>query len=145
MNPAMLRKMAGLSLESGGCIKFDLKAWDERLHIALCGVSNKTTLRNFATLAELTRSRPEPPPLIAGTLLVPGYIDEEEIGKIAAFIAKLNPRIPYSLLAFHPQFMMKDLPTTCRKHAETCLEAARSAGLERVHVGNIPLLTRADY
>jgi pyruvate formate lyase activating enzyme len=145
MNPAMLRTMARLSLESGGCIKFDLKAWDERLHTALCGVSNRRTLENFALLAGLTRSRREPPPLIASTLLVPGYINAEEIGAIASYIAKLNPEIPYSLLAFHPQFMMDDLPVTCRSHAEECLEAARAAGLKRVRVGNADLLIRSQY
>jgi pyruvate formate lyase activating enzyme len=76
---------------------------------------------------------------------VPGYIDEEEIRNIAAFIAGLNPEIPYSLLAFHPQFMMDDLPVTSRSHAENCLEAARSAGLKHVHVGNIHLLDKRDY
>lgn len=145
MNPAMLRKMASLSLESGGCIKFDLKAWDECLHIALCGVSNKRTLENFALLADLTRSRREPPPLMASTLLVPGYIDKEEVDNIASFIAKLNPEIPYSLLGFHPQFMMDDLPATCRSHAEGCMDAALSAGLKRVHIGNIHLLAARNY
>jgi pyruvate formate lyase activating enzyme len=47
MAPGLMEKAAILSLESGGTIKFDLKAWDENLHIALCGVSNKQTLRNF--------------------------------------------------------------------------------------------------
>jgi pyruvate formate lyase activating enzyme len=145
MNPSMLGKMARLSLESGGCIKFDLKAWDERLHLALCGVSNRQTLKNFATLAEITRVRRDPAPLLASTLLVPGYIDDAEVGGIAAFIAKLSPDIPYSLLAFHPQFMMDDLPVTCRNHAESCLQAALSAGLKRVRLGNIHLLMTAGY
>jgi len=43
----LLRKAAELTLESGGCIKFDLKAWDENLNIALCGVSNRAALENF--------------------------------------------------------------------------------------------------
>jgi pyruvate formate lyase activating enzyme len=145
MNPAMLRKMAAISLESGGCIKFDLKAWNERLHMALCGISNRQTLENFTMLAELTRSRKEPPPLIASTLLVPGYIDEEEVGAIASFIAKLNPAIPYSLLAHHPQFLMEDLPTTSRNHAERCIKTAEAAGLKRVRVGNIHLLRDSGY
>ncbi|RJP69199.1 MAG: radical SAM protein [Candidatus Abyssobacteria bacterium SURF_17] len=145
MNPPLLKKMAKLSLESGGCIKFDLKAWDERLHIALCGVSNRQTLANFTALAEMTSSRQEPPPLVANTLLVPGYIDEAEVRNIASFIAELNPHIPYSLLAFHPQFMMEDLPVTSRRHAEACHEAALSAGLKRVRIGNIHLLTRDHY
>ena len=143
MHPSLLRQAAELSLRSGGCIKFDLKAWSEGLHIALCGVTNSRTLENFELLAGYTRERPSPPLLIASTLLIPGYIDSEEVAKIASFIAALNPEIPYSLLAFHPQFLMTDLPTTSRRLAYECLEAAREAGLKRVRIGNIHLLR--DY
>lgn len=143
MHPALLRQAAELSLVSGGCIKFDLKAWSEELHIALCGVSNKRTLENFRRLAEYARERPSPPFLIASTLLVPGYIDKEEVGKIAAFIGSLSPDIPYALLAFHPQFLMNDLPPTSRRHAQECLEEAKAQGLTNVRLGNLHLL--GDY
>ena len=140
MHPALLKQMAELSLNSGGCIKFDLKAWSEELHIALCQVSNKRTLENFQLLAQYISKRPSPPLLIASTLLIPGYIDEQEVSNIAAFIAALDPDIPYALLAFHPHFMMNDLPATSRRHAQECLEAAKAQGLRRVRVGNLHLL-----
>lgn len=133
-----------LALESGGCIKFDLKAWTEGVHIALCGVSNQRTLKNFKRLSQKIAERPQPPPLVASTLLVPGYVDEEEIREIARFIASLDRTIPYSLLAFHPQFFMKDLPTTSRKHAERCLDLAQEAGLKRVRLGNLHLLREGE-
>ena len=96
MHPALLKQAAEISLNSGGCIKFDLKAWDEGLHIALCGISNKRTLENF------------------------------------------------ELLAFAPQFRMRDLPTTSRRHAEECLAEAKAQGLRKVRVGNAHLLG-SDY
>jgi pyruvate formate lyase activating enzyme len=140
MNPKLLDKMAELSLQSGGCVKFDLKTWDPGLHFALCGVSNRWTLSNFERLVELIPQRPTPPFLIASTLMVPGYVDEREVGQIASFIASLDPDIPYSLLAFHPQFQMQDLPPTSRQQARKCLDAARSAGLRRIKIGNRHLL-----
>jgi len=143
MNPYFLEKMADLSLKSGGCIKFDLKAFDENLNIALCGVTNKRTLRNFEMLSEIAKTRPDPPFLIASTLLVPGYVDKEEVSKIAGFIASLDKDIPYALLGFHPQFLMTDLPTTSRIHAEQCKLAAERAGLRNVRIGNIHLLGNA--
>ena len=145
MNPGTLKEMARIALFSGGVIKFDLKAWDENLHRALSGVSNRQTLSNFALLAKLTRERPSPPLLVASTLLIPGYVDKEEVGKIASFIASLNPDIPYSLLAFYPQFRMDDLPTTSLRHAEEAMEAARKARLRKVHLGNAQLLRELDY
>jgi len=140
MHPALLKQMAELSLSSGGCIKFDLKAWSEQICIALCGVSNNRTLDNFRFLAGYTKRRPSPPLLVASTLLVPGYVGKEEIGAIATFISSLDPDIPYALLAFHPDFLMTDLPATYKQQAMECLEAARAAGLSRVRLGNIHLL-----
>jgi len=143
MNPGLLEEMAEISLQSGGCIKFDLKAWHEQLNVALCGVTNRQTLSNFKLLAKYSLERPEPPFLVASTLLVPGYVDRQEVAKIAEFIASLNPEIPYSLLAFYPHFHMKDLPTTSGKHAERCYKAAVDAGLKRVKIGNLHLLGNA--
>lgn len=140
MAPALLDRMMGLSLESGGCVKFDLKAFDRNLHRALCGVDNARTFENFAAAAGRIEERPDPPPLIASTLLVPGYVDAEEVAAIASFIAELDPTIPYSLLGFHGDFVMTDLPTTSRAQAQRCLDAAKAAGLKRVRIGNVHIL-----
>ena len=140
MSRRLLKKMTDSALESGGCIKIDLKAWDESLHLALTGVTNHQTLENFEWLARQASQRPKPPLQIASTLMVPGYIDGREISKIAEFIAALNPEIPYTLLGFHPDYHMSDLPPTSRKQARECLDAARQAGLKRLKVGNMHLL-----
>ncbi len=140
MNPTLLDRMMELAVSSGGCVKFDLKARDNNLHTALTGVRNQRTLENFARAATYIKRRPIPPVLIASTLLVPGYIDAEEVAAIARHIANLDPDIPYSLLGFHPQFYMSDLPLTPRHLADQCLNAAREAGLSNVRIGNLHLL-----
>jgi pyruvate formate lyase activating enzyme len=140
MHPKLLGAAVQYSLDTGGCIKFDLKAYDEELHIALTGISNRRTLENFARAARRFGEQPEPPLVIASTLLVPGYVDAEQVGKIARFIAALDPRIPYALLAFAPNFYMSDLPCTSVQHARAAEVAAREAGLVNVRVGNRHLL-----
>jgi pyruvate formate lyase activating enzyme len=144
MHPRFLERAVALSVESGGCIKFDLKAFDNHLHQALTGCSNARTLENFERAAARIPSRPSPPIVIASTLLVPGYVDAEEVGKIASFIANINPDIPYALLGFHPGYMIHDLPRTSIGHAEGALAAAEAAGLTNVRIGNRHLLSR-DY
>lgn len=141
-NPHLMDRAVRYALETGGCVKFDLKAFDKALHQVLTGASNRQTLENFARAAALARQRPDPPLVIAATLLVPGYVDAAQVGKIARFIADLDPDIPYTLLGFGPNFTMPDLPPTSVRHAEAALEAARAAGLRRVHVGNRHLLSR---
>lgn len=142
MNTALLDRMMAMAVKTGGLVKFDLKAWDDNLHMALTGSSNRRTLENFSRAAGFIDQRPEPPPLIANTLLVPGYIDENEISHIAKFIASVDPSVPYSLLAFHPQFHMADMPVTPIGMAEKCVVAARESGLQNVRLGNMHLFGR---
>lgn len=142
MHPRLLQRAVELSLESGGCIKFDLKAFNQALYRALTGCSNTRTLENFELAGSQIDSRPTPPLVVASTLLVPGYVDPVEVGKIARFIAKINPDIPYALLGFHPNFMIHDLPRTSVSHAQSALDAAKDAGLTNVRIGNRHLLSR---
>lgn len=141
LNSDRLDQMMEIALQSGGCVKFDLKAWDPVLHRVLTGVSNQATLDNFRRAAEKISERPVPPLLVASTLLVSGYIDPQEVAAIAEFIAGLNPDIPYNLLAFHPQFLMSDMPVTSKALAMECLQTARDGGLTRVRLGNEHLLS----
>jgi pyruvate formate lyase activating enzyme len=140
LHPDRLDQMMEIAIESGGCVKFDLKAWDPVLHRVLTGVSNQTTLDNFRGAAKKISERPVPPLLVASTLLVPGYIDPQEVAAIAEFIAGLNTDIPYNLLAFHPQFLMSDMRVTSKTLATNCIQAARDCGLTRVRLGNEHLL-----
>lgn len=139
MHPRLLDAALEISLCTGGCVKFDLKAFDEPLHVALTGVSNRRTLENFARAARRVGERPQPPPVVASTLLVPGYVAPDQVGQLARFIASYDPRIPYALLGFVPQFLMGDLLCTSRAHAAEAEAAARAAGLVNVHIGNRPL------
>jgi len=140
--PQLLKRAAELSLGSGGVVKFDLKAWTESLNLALCSVSNRGSLQNFRTIAhQFFGRRPDLPVVTASTLLVPGYVDAYEVSRLATFLAEIDQRIPYTLLAFYPCFVMNDLPTTSRRQAQDCLAAAKEAGLSCVRLGNLHLLS----
>jgi pyruvate formate lyase activating enzyme len=139
-NPRLVERAAEIALETGGNLKFDLKAFTPSLSIALSGVDNSRAYENFRMVYEkFYNKRPDLPVLTATTLLVPGYVDAVEIDGIARFIASLDRRIPYSLLVFHPDFAMRDLPITPIEQVKECLRAAERH-LDRVHVGNIQLL-----
>jgi pyruvate formate lyase activating enzyme len=139
-NPKLMDRAFHYSLQTGGCLKFDLKAYSETLHKTLTGVTNTQTLENIARLGAQTNQRRDPPLVIVSTLLVPGYISVDEVRRIARFIADINPEIPYSLLGFAPQFLMNDLPRTSVNHAEEAYHAACEEGLTRVRIGNRHLL-----
>jgi pyruvate formate lyase activating enzyme len=142
MDPGFLKPISEISLESGGGLKFDLKFHSRDLNKGICGASNDQAIRNFQSLAALNSDRRNPPFLRASTLLLPGYVDAEEITGIANTIAEVDPTIPYSLLAFHPDYVLSDLPRPTSRYVEECVQAARSAGLTRINVGNRFLITR---
>jgi len=136
-NEDLLLKAAKLSSDSGGIMKIDIKAFNPNLNKALCGVYNEQTYINFKLIAEKFFS--EKPMLSATTLLIPGYIDGIEVERIAKFIAEINDEIPYSLLVFHPDFRMTDLPATTKELADECYQAAKKY-LKNVNIGNKHLL-----
>jgi len=140
MHPKLLDAAVRVSSDTGGCIKFDLKAYNEGVHIGLTGVSNRRTLAYFARAAQNFTEQPGPPLVVASTLLVPGYVKADEVSRIASYIAAINVNIPYALLAFAPNFYMPDLPYTSARQAEEAETAARAEGLVNVRVGNRHLL-----
>jgi pyruvate formate lyase activating enzyme len=144
MHPKFLDRALALSIESGGWVKFDLKAFDENLHRALTGASNRRTLENLSRAVErLKQKGTDTPRLVASTPLLPGYLDVQEVTAIARFISARDPRIPYALLGFFPHFLFHDLPRTSLRHAQDAAEAAHAAGLKSVRVGNRHLLSQA--
>ncbi len=138
-NKGLLKRFATISLASGGGIKFDLKFYDPNLSKVITGMDNERSYECFEMLGDLHRERSRPPFLRASTLLLPGYVTPDEVEEIAKFISSISPDIPYSLLAFHPDFMMRDMPHTLRKTALECKKRAERH-LKRVRIGNPWLL-----
>jgi pyruvate formate lyase activating enzyme len=141
-NPVLMKKIAKLAEESGGIIKFDLKAYSEPVYEALCGIPKNASFDNFSRLANsLPFGNRDYPPLMATTLLVPYYVDEFEVTQIARFLKELNqPSIEYSLLIFHPRHLMRDLPVTPLEQVQRCYDAVKRELGKPPHVGNIGLL-----
>ncbi|MCO6041414.1 radical SAM protein [Thermococcus alcaliphilus] len=142
-NPKIIREMARISLESGGIVKIDWKAYTPSVYEALTGINGEKALQRVKENIRIIVSmdeRKEPPLLVVSTLVVPHYIDGKEVGGIARYLAQLNPDIPYVLLAFAPQHLMHDVPTTSKKQMERVYTIARKEGLKRVFIGNLWLL-----
>ena len=141
-NPALVERALEPVVESGGNVKFDLKAYSPAIHMALTGFDNRRVLENFEMVYRKFYDRRRGMPVLAATtLLVPGYVDASEVDAIAGFIASLDDTIPYSLLVFHPDFMMQDLPITPHRQAFEAYRAAKKH-LKHVELGNIHLLYR---
>ncbi|MHA2432071.1 MAG: radical SAM protein [Candidatus Thorarchaeota archaeon] len=139
-----LRPIADAVRDSGGTLKFDLKAVTPQIYKGLTGVSNKVVLANFEKLAKEGRVR-DGEYLVVSILLVPGYVGLSELTRLTQFIADCDSTIPTALLGFSPHHMMSDLPRTSRFHAEAAKAVASDAGLTNVRIGNLGLLSGVDY
>ncbi|PPD58584.1 radical SAM protein [Dehalogenimonas etheniformans] len=71
-----------------------LKALDEKLHIDYTGESNRAILHNFESIYR------SGVPMMAESVVIPGYIDAPEIGKIAKFIAGIDKNMRYQIDAY---------------------------------------------
>ncbi len=146
-NPYLLKKAVEISLETGGIVKIDFKAWSPEVYMALTGIDREhigIIRNNIKLVAQYFDQRDDPPLLVVSTLLVPGYIDEYEIDHMTRFVAGINPEIPYVFLGFHPDYELVDLPRTSWKHALLAVSIARRNGLKNVYIENQWLLGN-DY
>jgi pyruvate formate lyase activating enzyme len=72
------------------------------------------------------------------TLLVPQMNDsDDELSKIAEFIASVSPSIPWHVSRFHPTFRMTDRGPTPVDRIMRALEIGKQAGLKYLYGGNI--------
>ena len=112
--------------------KVDLKSFDEQ-HYHQLGGRLQPILRTIRRLHEMGFW------VEIVTLVIPGFNDsDEELTKLAQFIASVSPDIPWHVTAFHADYKMHDNDDTS---AATLLRAAsigKRAGLRFIYAGNLP-------
>jgi pyruvate formate lyase activating enzyme len=73
------------------------------------------------------------------TLVVPGFNDtEDELRRMAEFLAGISPDIPWHLTAFHKDYKMTGPDDTPAEALIRAAEIGHAAGLRYVYVGNLP-------
>ena len=76
---------------------FSIKAITPALHRHYTGVDNKSILRNFTKIAASKSVS-----LHVETVFIPDYVDEDEVLRIADFVASVDPEIPFRIDAYLP-------------------------------------------
>ena len=73
------------------------------------------------------------------TLLIPGFNDsEDEVRRLAAFLAGVSPDIPWHVTAFHQDYKMTEPDNTSAEMLMAAAEIGRQEGLRYVYAGNRP-------
>ena len=114
-------------------INVDLKAFDETFYRDHCGGRLAPVKRNIRTIAQETDIWIE-----VTTLLIPGLNDSEaELRALAAWLAEVDPGIPWHVSAFHPDYQMMDRPATTAASLRRAYQIGREAGLHYIYLGNV--------
>jgi len=109
-------------------VTYDLKAYDDEVHLALTGASSKPVLRNAAYIGRKAKEK-----LWEFRILVIPQINEDEIRPLTEFIAKIDPSLPTCFLAFRPNFVLDHHPGATSALMERCLALAEASGLKNAH------------
>jgi len=112
--------------------KVDLKAFNDKTYRELGGV-----LENTLSTIRLLKQMDFWVEIV--TLIVPGLNDsDEELTKIADFLAGVSPDIPWHVTAFHPDYKMTDPGATPPETLIRAYDIGKRAGLHFVYPGNLP-------
>ncbi len=119
----------------------DIKAYDEEVHRRLTGVTNEWVLNLPGEI--LKRGFV----LEVLSLYIPGWVETDQIKEIADLLVAVDKNIPYTILAFFPEYQMKNVPPPTLEKMLSAYEAATAAGLKHVRLGNLGVFikTEQDY
>lgn len=133
LTPANLEQLRTAKVDS---FWLDIKAYDSKVHKRLCGVDNTRILKLPSEIIDLGFE------LEILSLYIPGWVEQDQLVKIAKLIYEVDPKIPFTLLAFFPAYKLSTAraPTTVEM-VNTYL-AVKNIGLKRVRLGNLGVFAR---
>lgn len=119
----------------------DIKAYEGEAHRRLTSAGNEWVLR----LPEEILKRGFVLEVLS--LYIPGWVERDQLEKIALLLARVDENIPFTILAFFPQYEMRQVPPPTLEQMVSAYEAARAAGLRQVRLGNLGVFakTEQDY
>jgi pyruvate formate lyase activating enzyme len=127
-------------LKTAGIDSFwlDIKAFKAEVHKKLTGVTNEGILK----LPEEMIKRGFVLEVL--TLFIPGWVEVEQIRNIAEIIAGVDKNIPFTILAFFPEYKLKNVPSPNFEQMMKAYDAVKAAGLEYIKLGNFGVFIKND-
>lgn len=109
----------------------DIKAYDAEKHKWLTGCDNDHILqlpreiigRDFV--------------LKVLSLFIPGLVENDELANIARLLARVDACIPFTILAFFPEYQMKNFARPTVRQMVAAYDVVTGIGLQNVRLGNI--------
>ncbi len=131
-NGYMTREMTQMIYPYLDAANIDLKSFSEDYYKKICKGKLAPVLKSIEMMKKLNIW------IEVTTLVVPGQNDsEEELGKIAHYLAGLDTSIPWHISRFYPQYKMEDSKSTPSEELNQAYAIGKEAGLRYVYLGNV--------
>jgi pyruvate formate lyase activating enzyme len=110
----------------------DLKFFSDESYKKICGGRLQPVLDSIKTMKD------EGIWVEVTTLIIPGKNDsDEELKKIAAFLAGIDEEMPWHISRFFPQYKYDDVLPTPIERINTAVQIGKEEGLKYIYPGNV--------
>ncbi len=76
------------------------------------------------------------------SLYIPGLVETDQLESFAGHLARADREIPFTILAFFPGYKMQNYRSPTMEEMVRAFEAAKTAGLKNVRLGNTGIFPR---
>jgi pyruvate formate lyase activating enzyme len=125
LTSASLRKV----LKFTTSITYDIKAFNDEMHLALTGASSQPVLRNAKYIGRYAKDK-----LWEYRILVIPKINEEEIKPLCCFIADIDADLPVCFLSFRPNYALEHHFGATVELMDRCVSIAKKSGLKNAYL-----------
>ncbi len=116
----------------------DIKAFDDPAHVWLTGRSNVEILKLPQAIVERGFV------LEVLSLFIPGLVETDQLREIARIIAAADSQIPFTILAFFPEYRMHGYRSPTTREMVEAYKACKSVGLKQIKLGNVGIFVRDE-
>ncbi len=116
----------------------DIKAYNNDVHRWLTGCSNEWVLKLPAEM----KKRGFTTEVLS--LYIPGVVETDQLVEIAKLLKETDKDIPFTILAFFPEYQMKDYRSPNLREMVRAFQEVRSVGLKSVRLGNTGIFAKGE-
>jgi len=116
----------------------DIKAYDDDKHKWLTGCSNENILKLPKEILERGFV------LEVLSLFIHGLVESDELESIAQILVAVDCSIPFTILAFFPEYRMKGYKSPSVTEMVEAYHRVKATGLKNIRIGNVGVFARSE-
>lgn len=116
----------------------DIKAYKEEVHRWLTGCSNQWILQLPAEMKKRNFT------IEVLSLYIPKVVETDQIVEIAQLLSQTDEEIPFTILAFFPEYQMKQYRPPSLEEMISAFQEVKKTGLKNVRLGNTGIFAKEE-